>query len=89
MEHHNRQLFIKEADKRYLNADIALLNRHGVADDVMSLMASQHAARTETLAKAVDPTLGRALLLMISNQLLEAAKEIDAATFQEPEIVHV
>jgi hypothetical protein len=89
MDREERRSFIKQAGESYLQADIALLNEHNVSDDVMALMAAEHAARVETLARAVDPTLGRALILMIANLFLQNVKDMDAATVQEPEIVHV
>lgn len=69
--------------------DADLLNELGVTDEVMSIMAAEHAARTKALLKLVDPTFGRALLLMLSGALLSAAKEIDAVTEQQPELVNV
>ncbi|SFJ51449.1 hypothetical protein SAMN03159338_1624 [Sphingomonas sp. NFR04] len=82
-----RDLFADLAREAILHTDIELLNKHNVSDDTMSIMAAEHAARTETLAKAIDPTLGKALLLMIAGHLMKAAKQIDAATVQEPELV--
>jgi hypothetical protein len=74
-----------DIDDRILAADVELLNDHGVSDTVVSHMAAEHAARSETLAKMIEPTMGRALLLMISGALLSAAKQIDAATVTQPE----
>lgn len=73
--------------ERVLATDVELLNDHNVSDDVVSLLAAEHAARTETLAKMIEPTLGRALLLMISGALLSAAKQIDDATVVAPELI--
>lgn len=83
----NRELICADARERILQTDIGLLNDHNVSDDVMSTLAAEHAARTETLAKAIDPTLGRPLLVMIAGALLSAAKQIDAATVMQPELV--
>ena len=76
-----------DVTERLLQTDIGLLNDHNVSDDTMSILAAEHAARTETLAKAIDPTLGRPLLVMIAGALLSAAKQIDAATVMQPELV--
>ena len=46
-----------DVTERLLQTDIGLLNDHNVSDDTMSILAAEHAARTETLAKAIDPTL--------------------------------
>lgn len=80
-----------EADvrERLLHTDIGLLNDHNVSDNTMMMMAAEHGARVETLCKAIDPTRGRAVALMIANHLLEIVKEIGAATTQEPELICV
>lgn len=67
-----------DIDERILATDVELLNDHGVSDTVISKMAAEHAARTETLLKMIEPTMGRAMLLMISGALLSAAKQIGA-----------
>lgn len=85
----NREAIANRAAKDILAADVTLLNDLGVSDDVMSVMAAEHAARCKALALIVEPSLGRALLLMLSGALLTAAKEIDAATVQEPELINV
>lgn len=81
--------FEEEVRERILQNDIAILNDLNVSDDVMSVLAAEHAARCETFAKAIEPTLGRALLLVAAGALLAAASQIDSATVQEPELVHV
>jgi hypothetical protein len=78
-----------EVREQVLQGDVALLNANNVSDNFMSLLASEHAARVETLCKAIDPSLGRALLLVTAGALLAAARQIDAATYQEPELTHV
>jgi len=78
-----------DAVERILQTDVALLNDHNVSDDFMSFLAAEHAARCETLAKCIEPTLGRAFLLVTAGALLAAAKQIDGATVQEPEMIHV
>jgi hypothetical protein len=80
---------IADITERVLQTDIALLNDHNVSDDFMSLLAGEHAARFETLCKAINPSLGRALLLTAAGAMLAIAKQIDGATVQEPELVHV
>lgn len=70
-----------------LATDVTLLNEINVSDETMSLMAGEHAARVETLGKAIEPTLGRSLLLMVAGRLLAAAKQIDLATVLHPELV--
>lgn len=75
--------------EQLLQGDIAILNEHGVRDNVLSLLAAEHAARCETFAKMVEPTLGRAFLLVAAGALLAAAEQIAAATFQEPELTTV
>lgn len=89
MVHSERHTQAQEEDarERILQADIALLNDHNVGDGFMSLLAAEHAARCETFCKAIEPTAGRALLLVIAGALLTAAQTIDAKTVQEPEIV--
>jgi hypothetical protein len=83
------QAFQADAVERILQTDIALLNDHNVSDGVMSFLAAEHAARCETLAKAVEPTLGRSLLLIAAGALLDAAAQITDATVQQPEIFNV
>lgn len=85
----DRDSFTIEARERILQTDVALLNDHNVSDEVMSLMAGEHAARSEALAKCINPTLGRALLLTIAGALLAAARQVEAATVPTAEIVHV
>lgn len=79
----------KIVEEQVLQCDVALLNEHGVGDDVLKTLAAEHAARSVTLAKMIEPTLGRAFLLVAAGVLIEAAKAIDANTFQEPELVNV
>lgn len=76
-----------EITERLLLTDVDLLNTHNVSDDFMSTLAAEHAARTETLAKAIDPTLGRPLLVMVAGALLAAAKQIEDASVMEPELI--
>lgn len=83
---HTRSSVIESVRGALLHTDISLLNQHGVADDRMALIAAEHAARVETLAKAIDPSLGRPLLLMVASALMAAATEIGDATFIEPEL---
>lgn len=73
--------------ERILQCDIAMLNDHGVSDEVLSIVSAEHAARCERICKMIDPSFGRAMLLMISAALLSAAKQIDDATVLEPEII--
>lgn len=89
MTHAAREALVARIRDRILKTDIKLLNGANVSDDTMSLMAAEHAARTETLAKAIDPTLGRPLLVMIAGALMKAAQQIDEATTMQPELVHV
>lgn len=81
------QRIVDRVRDRILKADISLLNGINCSDDVMSTMAAEHAARCETLAKAIDPSLGRPLLVMAAKALLDAAKQIDEATTMQPELV--
>jgi hypothetical protein len=78
-----------EARERILQTDVELLNAHNVGDDFMSLLAAEHAARVETFCKAIEPTLGRSLLLVTAAALLAAAKQITDATVQQPELINV
>jgi len=80
---------VADVADRILGTDIALLNDHDVGDDFMSLLAAEHAARCETFCKAIEPTRGRALLLVIAGALLSAAKQIDGATVQTAELILV
>jgi hypothetical protein len=73
--------------ERVLATDVAILNDHNVSDEVVSLMAAEHAARCETLSKMIEPTLGRALLLVTAGALISAAKQITDATVVEAELV--
>jgi hypothetical protein len=75
--------------ERLLAADVALLEDHNVSDEFMTLLAAEHAARCETFAKAIEPTLGRAFLLVAAGALLSAAKQIDGASVPTDEIIHV
>lgn len=79
----------KSIEEQVLQCDVALLNEHGVGDDTIKTMAAEHAARSATLAKMIEPTMGRAFLLVAAGVLMNAAKDIDANTFQEPELVSV
>lgn len=79
----------REVEDRILRCDVDLLNDLNVSDDVMKIMAAEHAARSMTLAKAIEPTLGRAFLLIAAGALLSAADTIAKNSFQEPEVVHV
>lgn len=85
----SREATVSAVRENLLQSDIQILNDHTVADEVMAIMAAEHAARVETLGKAIEPTLGRSLLLILADRLLAAAKQIEAATVQSPEIVHV
>lgn len=76
-------------ETRVLQGDVFLLDDLGVGDQVMKTLAAEHAVRSVTLAKAIEPTMGRALLLTMAGMLLSAAKSIDAQTFQEPKLVDV
>lgn len=76
-----------EIRERILQSDIAILNDRGIGDEVLSLLTAEHAARCETFAKMIEPSKGRAMLLVIAGALLSAVKQIDAATIQEPELV--
>ncbi len=84
----DRNALSSEIERRVLETDIAILDEHNVSDDTMSLLAAEHAARVETLSKMIEPSLGRAFLLVVAGALLSAAKQIDAATTIEPEVVH-
>lgn len=76
-----------EVAERILETDVELLNEHNVSDNFMSTLAAEHAARVEALAKAIEPTLGRALLVMVCGALLKAAKQIEDATTMQPELM--
>lgn len=76
-----------DVQESLLQADVAVLNAHGVRDTVLAHLAAEHAARIERLMLMVEPTLGRAVLLTAAAALLEVAKTIDAMTYQEPELV--
>lgn len=82
----SREDYAKRITDDLLAGDVSLLEELNTSDGVIELMAAEHAARTETLAKMIEPTMGRALLLMISGALLSAAKQIDAATAEQPEL---
>jgi hypothetical protein len=76
--------------KQLLKGDIELLNDAGTADPVLASLAEGHAARVKTLIEAIQcPAYARAFALTVANVLLETAKGIDAASYQEPELVHV
>ena len=79
----------RDIEKRILDTDIVLLTDHGVSDDTMMTIAAEYAARTERLCKLMDPTRGKAMLLMVSKCLIDAGSQITAATVQEPELMHV
>jgi hypothetical protein len=81
--------FLDEARESILQTDIGLLNANGVGDDIMSGLAAEHAARVETLCKAINPTMGRSLLLMVAGGLMAAAQQITDFTVQQPELVNV
>jgi hypothetical protein len=73
-----------------LLADVGLLNEAGCEDKTLALLGGEHAARTEQLVKAVQcPTYGRALALELSQQFLNIAQQIEDASYQEPELIHV
>lgn len=77
-------------DRDLLHADVAVLNDAGCEDATLATLGAAHAARTETLVKAVQcPTYGRALALELSKRFLEIAKQIEDASFQEPELISV
>lgn len=77
-----------DIQERILKTDIAVLNDHNVSDHILSLLAAEHAARCEALSKIIDPTMGRALLLMIAGALMGAAEQIENATTPGSEIVY-
>jgi hypothetical protein len=72
-----------------IEADIAVLNDRGVGDKTIAALAGEHAARVETLLKMIDPSFGRAMLLLTARALLSCAQQIDAATYQEPELTTI
>ena len=76
-------------EESVLQNDITILNDLNVSDQVMKTLAAEHLSRSVTLAKAVEPTMGKALLLTAAGVLISAAKEIEAATYQEPELINV
>lgn len=84
-----REQFAATITERVLQTDIALLEDHNVGDEFISLLAAEHAARCETLSKMIEPTFGRALLLVTAGALLAAAKQIDGATVPTGEVIHV
>lgn len=84
----SRKALADAVEQGIIQADVALLNEHNCSDETMSVMATEHAARVEALSKMVEPSLGRALLLTVAGALLAAAKQIDAATVQLPELTH-
>lgn len=71
------------------DTDVELLNEFGVSDKVMMNIATEHASRVEALCKIVNPTSGRTILLGIARHLMEAAKQIEFSSFQEPELQNV
>jgi hypothetical protein len=81
---------VTDFSKRLLLNDVALLEDAGCEDKTLATLAGDHAARTETLIKAVVcPSFARALALELSKQFLNIAREIDTASYQEPELVDV
>lgn len=79
----------EEIRDRILQSDIGILNDRGVGDNVTSLLAAEHAARCETFCKMVEPSFGRSILLVAAGALLAAARQIEDATVQVPEVIHV
>jgi len=76
----NREQLVAGIRGEILKNDIRLLDTLGCGDDVMEILAAEHAARCETLSKMIDPTMGRVLLLMTARALLDAANQVSAAT---------
>lgn len=79
----------KHIETKVLATDIEILDHANVSDETIKLLSAEHATRAITLAKMIDPSMGRALLLTISGACLKAANAIDASTNQEPELISV
>ncbi len=75
-----RQEFVDLASERLLFNDLDLIDTHGTGADVFSLLATEHAARTQALLRCCpDQTLARNLLVIIAGQLTADAKAFSDA----------
>lgn len=77
-------------DRDLLLADVAVLEDAGCEDNTLATVAACHAARSEALLKAAQcATYGRSIAIELSKRFLEIARQIDNASYQEPELVNV
>ena len=64
-------------------SDVKTLETLGHSEEVMSRLATAHAARTQALLRCCGPRMQRNLLLMISKQLLKDADNVDVSLGSE------
>lgn len=73
----SREVFSLLATEALTLGDVDLLHAHGHDQDVVSVLAAEHAARTQALIRCCpDQVVGRNLLLMIAGKFIADANAI-------------